>query len=54
MVHEHPEFDPHPASKNEPQHSKDTQWPKENHHYLGGGFKHVLFSALLGEVIQFD
>ena len=21
---------------------------------LGGGFKHVLFSTLLGEIIQFD
>ena len=24
------------------------------HRYLGGGFKHFLFSPLLGEVIQFD
>ena len=23
-------------------------------HKLGGGFKHFLFSALLGEMIQFD
>ena len=26
----------------------------EDRHSLGGGFKHFLFSALLGEMIQFD
>ena len=26
----------------------------KQHHFLGGGFKYVLFSSLFGEMIQFD
>ena len=32
----------------------DHCYLKEAHNNLGGGFKHFLFSPLLGEMIQFD
>ena len=35
--------------------SARNQWEKRGQmHFLGGGFKHFLFSPLFGEMIQFD
>ena len=33
---------------------KQIAWPVAMKHYLGGGFKTLLFSPLLGEMIEFD